>query len=86
MSKRMRYAILPLLLAVVAGVLVYGAWFRWDNKYTAALPGGYGYNVWQGSRDQVAFLVDGWEYYPGQLLEPEDWKTGVSPDGYTYIG
>lgn len=82
----MRYAILPLLLAVVAGVLVYGAWFRWDNKYTAALPGGYGYNVWQGSRDQVAFLVDGWEYYPGQLLEPEDWKTGVSPEGYTYIG
>lgn len=75
-----------LLLAalLLAGVLAFYGLFRWDNKYTAALPGGEGYNVLQSDLDQVAFLVDGWYYYPGQLLTPQQLErmTGES----TYIG
>lgn len=65
-----RSLLLPLCLLLAAAVAFCGL-YRWDNKYTAALPGGPGYNVLPGSRDAPAFLVDGWEYYPGELLSPE---------------
>lgn len=78
-------------LAFLAAVLLLGCaavWFlyRCDNKYAAALPGGEGYNVLPEDGDEVAFLVDGWEIYPGQLLEPSDWEAGAQPEQYTYIG
>lgn len=72
---------MALILAVVYGLL-----FQWDNKYTAALPGNYGYNVVEGDGEQVGFLVDGWEFYPGQLLNPEEFDDGITPEQYTYIG
>ncbi len=86
MIRQIKKNILPLLLVILASAVVYGIWFQWDNKYTSALPGGYGYNVWQQEQDEIGFLVDGWEYYPGQLLEPTDWENGRKPEGYTYIG
>ena len=60
-----------LLLAAVAlvGLSLWSLIFCWDNKYTAALPGGPGYNVLQDP-SRLGFLVDGWELYPGQLLAP----------------
>lgn len=86
MKKQAKQSLLLFGFVMLAGLAVYGLLFRFDNKYTAALPGGYGYNVLQGSPDQVAFLVDGWEYYPGQLLEPSDFSDGITPEFYTYIG
>lgn len=86
MMRQIKKNILPLLLVILASAVVYGVWFHWDNKYISALPGGYGYNVWQPDQEGVSFLIDGWEYYPGQLLEPTDWENGRKPDGYTYIG
>ena len=87
MNKKIRHSNLLLLLAVLLiGFLIYSALFRLDNKYTASLPGGYGYNVLQNNPDQIAFLVDGWEYYPGQWLNPEDFNQGITPTTYTYIG
>lgn len=75
-----------LLLAalLLAGALAFWGLFRWDNKYTAALPGGEGYNVLQSDLEQVAFLVDGWYYYPGQLLTPQQLE-GMAGES-TYIG
>ena len=69
MKKRSLPGLLCLLLAAA---LAFGALFRLDNKYTAALPGGLGYNVLQADAEQVAFLVDGWEFWPGELLSPEE--------------
>lgn len=69
------------------GTAAIGLLFRFDNKYTAALPGGDGYNVLPAQSDRVSFLVDGWEVYPGQLLEPSHWETGSpSKPQHTYIG
>ena len=77
-----------LLSAVfLLGTAAIGLLFRFDNKYTAALPGGDGYNVLPAQSDGVSFLVDGWEVYPGQLLEPSHWETGSpSKPQHTYIG
>lgn len=77
-----------LYLAVVflAGLACCWLLFQADNKYTRALPGGYGYNVLGQDLSQAAFLVDGWEYYPGQLLQPEDFANGMEAAQYTYIG
>ncbi len=85
--KREKKRGLALALALLlAGAAVICALLRWDNKYTAALPGGPGYNVLQADAEQVAFLVDGWEAYPGlrtpQELENMFWYS----TRYTYAG
>lgn len=85
---RRQTTVQALLLAAVLliGTIVFLFLYNNDNKYTAALPGGYGYNVLQDDPEQIFFLVDGWEYYPGQLLDPSDFDDGVTPELYTYIG
>ena len=55
------------------------------SKYTAALPSGEGYSLLQDDPEQVAFLVDGWEYYPGELLTPEA-LAGREAGQHTYSG
>ena len=70
MKKEMGRSLLLLSALVLAGSLAFWGLFQWDNKYTAALPGGNGYNVLQADPEQAAFLVDGWLYYPGRLLSP----------------
>ena len=65
--------------------------YQYDNKYTASSP--------QASRGvlrlddralteyPVRMLVEGWEYYGGRLLAPEDFAAGaLLPDEYLYIG
>ncbi len=86
MKKQTKFGLGLLLTAIVLGTLVYCLLYNNDNKYTASLPWGYGYNVIEKEPDQVAFIVDGWEFYPGQLLEPGDFSNGISPEFYTYIG
>lgn len=86
MRRQITVQALLLAAVLVAGTLFYTLLYQFDNKYTSALPGGYGYNVLQDDPEQVFFLVDGWEYYPGQLLEPSDFADGVTPELYTYIG
>jgi signal transduction histidine kinase len=86
MKKQTKSGLLLLAVMLLIASGLYGHLFRVDNKYTAALPGGYGYNILQSDPERVAFLVDGWEYYPGQLLEPADFAAGKTPEQYTYIG
>lgn len=71
MKKGILRRLLPPLCILLAGAVAFCALYRWDNKYTSALPGGPGYNVLQGDGGSPAFLVDGWEYYPGELLSPQ---------------
>lgn len=86
MNKKIGYRNILLLAVLIVGVAACGALFQLDNKYTSALPGGYGYNILNEDPDEIGFLVDGWEYYPGQLLEPEEFQEGVSPEEYTFPG
>ena len=84
MRREVLGRLLLLAALLLAGALAFWGLFRWDNKYTAALPGGEGYNVLQSDLEQVAFLVDGWYYYPGQLLSPQQLE-GMAGES-TYIG
>ena len=53
--------------------LIFVFLYHTDNKYTAALPAVQGKNKLDAeSVSTPHFLVDGWEYYPGKLLQPED--------------
>lgn len=85
MKKEVKRGLALLLVLLLAGVVAFLGLYRWDNKYTAALPGGAGYNVLTGDGAQVAFLVDGWAYYPGELLTPEALELR-EPAYYTYAG
>lgn len=85
MKQEVKRGVALLLALLLAGAAVFWGLYRWDNKYTAALPGGAGYNVLTGDGSQVAFLVDGWAYYPGELLTPEA-LTLREPAHYTYAG
>lgn len=85
MNQKVRYHLIFLMILLL-GSLFYRVLYNVDNKYTAALASGYGYNILQDDPDQVGFLVDGWEYYPGQLLSPADFDAGIEPESYTYIG
>lgn len=86
MRKHIKMQALILAVVLLVGAVLYGFLYQADNKYTSALPGGYGYNVLPNDLEQVSFLVDGWEYYPGQLLSPSDFEGGIQPEYYTYIG
>lgn len=84
MKRETGKSLMLLGLLLLAGGLLFACLFRFDNKYTAALPGGYGYNVLQNP-EEAAFLVDGWEYYPGELLTPAE-LASRQPEHHTYIG
>lgn len=86
MNRQFRYRLLLLFSILVAGIAAYGGLYLLDNKYTAALSGGYGYNILQSDPKQPAFLVDGWEYYPGELLSPGAFSSEDYTPTYTYIG
>ena len=85
MQKERRQSLLLLTILLLAGALAFTVLFHFDNKYTSALPGGLGYNVLQDDPSEAAFLVDGWEYYPGELLRPDELAGGEATE-HAYIG
>ena len=86
MRKDTRLSLLILSAFLLVGLLAALGQYRWDNKYTSALSGGWGFNVLQSDPEQPAWLVDGWEFYPGELLSPEDFAAGLQAEEYTYAG
>lgn len=65
--------------------------YEYDNKYTFHGPQGFeGLLVLEADAQKeppVIFLVEGWEYYDGRLLQPEDFEgQALVPDAYIYIG
>ena len=76
---------------ILALALLCGAAFAWlyavDNKYTAALPAGEGRNRLEAAlTGSPRFLVDGWEYYPGELLSPDAFTSSKVPQEHIYAG
>lgn len=62
----------------LAGLLVlFGFLYRFDNKYTAGPP--YGreglFSFKEEDLSKPLFLIDGWEFYPGELLGPGETST-----------
>lgn len=86
MRKETRQSFLLLSAFLLVGVLAVLCQYRWDNKYTSALSGGWGFSVLQADPEHPAWLVDGWEFYPGELLSPEDFASGRQAEQYTYAG
>ena len=86
MRKDTRLSLLILSAFLLVGLLAALGQYRWDNKYTSALSGGWGFNVLQSDPEQPAWLVDGWEFCPGELLSPEDFAAGRQAEEYTYAG
>lgn len=78
---------LVLALAVFAFLFIY----QWDNKYTMQGPKAQRgvLELDEQALDEypLLFLVNGWEYYGGRLLGPDDFLEGPpAPDRYIYIG
>ncbi|MGL6201121.1 MAG: sensor histidine kinase [Lachnospiraceae bacterium] len=85
-------AVLFLILCVCsATVLLCLCIYRFDNKYTYSGPQA-SRGILSVSEDDlkeypVMMLVDGWEFYSGQLLTPDDIDSNeITPDEYIYIG
>jgi len=85
MQKERRQSLLLLTILLLTGTVAFTALFHFDNKYTSALSGGLGYNMLQDDPSEAAFLVDGWEYYPGELLRPDE-LASVEAAEHAYIG
>lgn len=81
-----KYQVFLVIALFLSSIVFFTALFQIDNKYQSALKSGKGYNILQEDPTQVFCLVDGWEYYPGQLLEPQDFVQTESSPTYTYIG
>ena len=58
MRKHIKMQALILAVVLLVGAVLYGFLYQADNKYTSALPGGYGYNVLPNDLEQVSFLVE----------------------------
>lgn len=77
------------VLALSAAVFLMA--YQHDNKYTAQGPKARDGILTLDSESlglhPVLFLADGWEYYGGRLLMPEDFESGQPPpDQYMFIG
>lgn len=82
-----------LLLGAVCAlaVFVFLAAYSFDNKYTAKQPqaseGVLTLDATALYEYPALFLVNGWEYYGGELLTPADFTANrPAPDRYIYIG
>lgn len=86
MLKETRQCILILSVFLFMGALAVCCQYCWDNKYTSALRGDWGTSVLQSDPEKPAWLVDGWEFYPAELLSPGDFAAGRQAKQYTYAG
>ncbi|MCL2461405.1 MAG: GHKL domain-containing protein [Defluviitaleaceae bacterium] len=93
-GRRKYSAITTAILAAVVcclAVCLCLAVYRYDNKYTAPGPQAQNGVLTLDGQSLAAypavFLVDGWEYYGGRLLTPEDFAVNPPvPDQYIFIG
>lgn len=86
MIKTIKLPIFIVILLLMSSVVFFAVLFDIDNKYQTALESGNGYNILQQDTNDIFCLVDGWEYYPGVLLTPEDFIDSELLPYDTYIG
>ena len=83
--KELNKRILSLILMVLLSSLFFIGLNRFDNKYThESIQGANGLlalNAQDMADNPIRYLVDGWAFYPGALLTPEDLAQG-DPDRY----
>lgn len=80
-----------LLLLAITFLLTMGlftAAYRLDNKYTLqSVQPINGILFYTPEQADPVYLINGWEYYQGRLLTPEDFISDLPiPDNYVYIG
>ncbi len=83
--------LLPPVAVCLLAALCCLALYRWDNKYTHPGPraenGALFLQEAALARYPAFYLIDGWAYYPGRLLTPEELALDASePSEYIYIG
>ena len=86
MTRSLRKDGTILLLSLVAAAAFLAFLYGYDNKYTHALPASKGICVWTEDDTGPSFLIDEWEYYPGQLLTPDDFVFSQHKRSYIYLG
>ena len=87
MKKKIRTKLYIILVITLFWCLMFILLYHTDNKYTSSLPAKQGINTLDtDSLHMPQFLVDGWEYYPGELLEPCDFTAHKSNGEVIYIG
>ncbi|MGL5259904.1 MAG: GHKL domain-containing protein [Lachnospiraceae bacterium] len=84
--KRTLQTILPILLASLLFSQLLGHLYRHDNKYTDdSLQPISGLLVLDESdfvNSKIYYLTQGWQFYPGVLLTPQDFANCNTPDAY----
>ncbi len=83
--------LLTSLLVCVLALLLWIGVYQYDNKYTSKGPQAQNgvLTLDEGALSQypVVFLIEGWEYYAGRLLTPDDFEQDLLiPDNYMFIG
>ena len=79
-----------MLCVIVFSVALFLLSYRFDNKYTR--PGPQPENGLLMLDDEtindhpLVFLIQGWEFFRGRLLSPEDFMVYQQPDEHVYIG
>ena len=93
MKQRSKKAYTAAVLAAVCAFSVSAFLFLYenDNKYTSEGPRGENGILILDEQalheHPVVFLTEGWEYYGGRLLSPEDFeKSPPIPDAIIFIG
>lgn len=83
--KELNKRIFSLILAVLLSSLFFIGLNRFDNKYThesiQAKDGLLALSAQDMADNPIRYLVDGWAFYPGALLTPEDFAGG-DPNRY----
>jgi hypothetical protein len=76
------------LIAALLAVCMFFVLYQYDNKYTHPGPqADHGVLLLEEDAPELLYLVDGWEFYSGRLLSPEDFAGNPpAPDEYIYIG
>lgn len=87
-SSRIPQQCLLLIFSFLFSMGLFLAAYRYDNKYTLHTPQPIGGMLFfDPDSDSVTHLINGWQYYRGKLLAPEDFNGDPPlPDGYLSIG
>ena len=90
MKKRRRILIQSALLALVflCSMGLFTLSYRYDNKYQIHGPQPInGIFFYPEETREPVYLINGWQYFKGKLLTPEDFKNNsIQADGYLAIG
>ena len=92
-KRRYGVAITILTAAIICGITVVVCFtiYRYDNKYTASGPSAANgvLTLTEQTLEEfpVIFLINGWEYFGGKIMTPEDfYDNPPTPDQYIFIG